>query len=354
MYIWGTVVGLGLIIGAFRNVDASAIAALLRRLEFGVWLVPIPFALGQVTETLAWKSVFERVHSRVSYARLLRIRLGCEGITATCPGGVLIAESIKPGLLMRQFGLTADQAICGTAARKYLLLVSQCFYFGIAALLGIPALRRVAHATEQGWWLSVAVIVAFLALLLAAMGATLLFSRSHTCDQLHRWLSRFPSEKARRALARSRTAFEKTGARLTEFYGLGPRGLAQPIALYLLAWFWEAFETFTLLTLLGVSLDVGTILLIEVCASMVRNIAFLSPSGLGAQDLGYAGLLQLFAVPNALSLAVAFLLLKRAKELVWSLIGYGLLPGLMVEKGPSAVNWPVPEMVLTRRRIDPI
>jgi uncharacterized membrane protein YbhN (UPF0104 family) len=97
----------------------------------------------------------------------------------------------------------------------------------------------------------------------------------------------------------------------------------------------EALETFTILRLLGVHLDWKTILLIEVCASMVRNVAFLSPAGLGAQDLSYAALLRLFNAPDALSVAAAFVLLKRGKELLWSLAGYGLLAGLTDPNAPT-------------------
>jgi len=335
---WAMALGLALILLAFRNVDTRGIATLLSKLGYRVWLVPIPFALGQMTETLAWKSLFDRVRTRVTYGRLLKIRLACEGITATCPGGVLVAESVKPGLLMRHFGLAPEQAICGTAGRKLLLLVAQCFYFGIAALLGIPALYSVARTKENGWWLSAAVVLAFLVLLLAATAAVLLLSRNDLCDRLRVAFSHFPIVRLRHALDRAQGAFKKTDHRLREFCALGWRRLALPTGLYLAAWFFEALETIALLTLLGVPLDIRTLLLIEVCASMVRNIAFLSPSGLGVQDLSYAGLLQIFSVPNALSVAAAFLLLKRAKELLWSLLGYGLLSGLMSERSEQEVR----------------
>jgi uncharacterized membrane protein YbhN (UPF0104 family) len=67
---------------------------------------------------------------------------------------------------------------------------------------------------------------------------------------------------------------------------------------------------------------------------MIRNIAFVSPAGLGIQDLGYAGLLQVFGVPDWLSVAATFTVLKRSKELLWSAAGYCIL-ATMRGKQPS-------------------
>ena len=331
----GVVVGIGILIGAFRNVDLNTLRTIFAQIGPRLWLVPIPFALAQMTETLAWKAAFRTTQLSLDYFRLLRIRLACEGVTATCPGGMFIAESIKPGLLMKQFGLSPEQAVSGTVARKLLVLVAQCGYFGIATLFGIPALLALARATPHGWWLSAATGIALLALILAAIVASLSLSRGGVCNWLHGLLSRFPIAPIRQALDRTRASFTRTDSRIAAFCTAGPRRLAKPTLIYLAAWMVEALETFTILRLLGVHLDWKTILLIEVCASMVRNVAFLSPAGLGAQDLSYAALLRLFNVPDALSVAAAFVLLKRGKELLWSLAGYGLLAGLTDPNAPT-------------------
>ena len=331
----GVVVGVGILIVTFQNVDLDALGTTFAQIGPRLWLVPIPFALAQMTETLAWKTAFRTTLLNLDYFRLLRIRLACEGVTATCPGGMLIAESIKPGLLMKQFGLTLEQAVTGTVTRKLLLLVAQCGYFGIATLFGIPALVSLARTTSRGWWLSAATGLALIALIVAAIVASRSLSRGGVCDWLRRLFSRVPIAALRQALDRKRTSFTRTDSRIAAFCTAGPKRLAKPTLIYLAAWMFEALETFTILRLLCVHLDWKTIVLIEVCASMVRNLAFLSPSGLGAQDLSYAGLLQLFNVPDAISVAAAFVLLKRGKELLWSLAGYGLLAGLNDRNTPT-------------------
>ena len=113
--------------------------------------------------------------------------------------------------------------------------------------------------------------------------------------------------------------------RLVDLCRLGPRRLALPTLLYLIAWTCEAAETSLLLSLLGVKLDIGTFCLIEVCAATMRHVFFVAPAGIGVQDLSYAALLHVFGVPGWLGVAAAFTVLKRSKEVLWSLVGYGLI-----------------------------
>ena len=324
----GTAMGLAAMAWAFRNVSVQRIWSLMSEIHAGLWLIPLPFAFAQVSETWAWKSAFGKLKRKVPFFALLRVRLACEAITQTCPGGVIVAESIKPGLLMSQCQLTASDAVCGTASRKLLLLVAHCGYFALAALLGLRALLCVAHASTVGRVLSGAVVAAWLLLVLSALGLGLALGRGDVCRRVLTLLERLPIRALRRAASGWKSGFVRTDQRIAEFCSLGPRRLAGTTFMFLLAWCWEAVETALLLSLLGLHLDIGTICLIEVCASMVRSVAFLCPAGLGAQDLGYAALLQLFGVPDALGTAAAFVLLKRGKELLWSLAGYLLLTGM--------------------------
>jgi uncharacterized membrane protein YbhN (UPF0104 family) len=65
----------------------------------------------------------------------------------------------------------------------------------------------------------------------------------------------------------------------------------------------------------------------------VRHVVFVVPAGLGVQDLGYVTGLAALGVPDATSLGAAFVLVKRAKELLWTAFGYALLASEM--KGES-------------------
>jgi hypothetical protein len=321
----GTALSLGLAAYAFRTVHISDVVLSVRKVGGGIWLVPLPFALAQMTETYAWQAAFKAFGHGVSYGPLLRVRLACESIAQTVPGGMLIAETLKPALLMSQCGLAPSEAVCGTAARKLLLLVSQCGYFALGVLLGFPALRTAGSSAGAGRWLPLYVATVWLVLVLSAIALTLALQRGSICGRVLSLLKRIPLPTMRAAADRWRAGLLRTDSRFAAFCALGPQRLARSTALYLLAWLWEAAETSLLLTLLGVKLDFGTFCLIEVCASMIRHVAFMAPAGLGVQDVSYAVLLHVFGVNDWLSVAASFTLLKRSKELLWAALGYALL-----------------------------
>ena len=52
------------------------------------------------------------------------------------------------------------------------------------------------------------------------------------------------------------------------------------------------------------------------------------------QDLGYVAALGALGVPDAVTAGAAFVVMKRAKELAWALVGYAslLAPGARAER----------------------
>jgi uncharacterized membrane protein YbhN (UPF0104 family) len=63
----------------------------------------------------------------------------------------------------------------------------------------------------------------------------------------------------------------------------------------------------------------------ETTMSLIRAMLFILPAGLGVQDYGYVLFLKSFGVPDAESVGVAFVLIKRSKELIWIVVGYILM-----------------------------
>jgi hypothetical protein len=101
--------------------------------------------------------------------------------------------------------------------------------------------------------------------------------------------------------------------------------LVPPALSYTLAWIFEAFETFLILTLLGAGLRFSEVMPIESSLATIRVFAFFVPAGLGIQDVGYVLFLKALGVHDATSVGASFVLLKRAKETFWILVGYLLM-----------------------------
>jgi uncharacterized membrane protein YbhN (UPF0104 family) len=106
--------------------------------------------------------------------------------------------------------------------------------------------------------------------------------------------------------------------------------------LSLASWSTETIETWVLLRLVDVHLPLATVLAFEASVSLLRSLAAFSPGGLGVQDVGYVAALGALGVPDAVTAGAAFVVLKRAKELAWALVGYASLLSPDARAAPRA------------------
>jgi len=91
--------------------------------------------------------------------------------------------------------------------------------------------------------------------------------------------------------------------------------------LFFIGWMTELLETYLILYGLGAQLSFLTVAFFEPIVSLLRSIAFIIPAGLGVMDAGYISSFKTFGIENAVTFAAAFILVKRAKEIFWSVIG---------------------------------
>jgi uncharacterized membrane protein YbhN (UPF0104 family) len=143
--------------------------------------------------------------------------------------------------------------------------------------------------------------------------ALVLFHGS-VATRLERWLTRRTRGRFGAALEAHREAYVALDARLRTLLGRHGGTLAWNLATALAGWLLEAAEAWLILRLLGVPVTAGQAIALEALVSVARSAAFAVPGGLGVQDLGYHALLRGVVGEPA---AVAFVLLKRARDLTW-------------------------------------
>ncbi len=307
---------------AFRNADPKRVGALLSDVGgAALLLVLLPQPLALLAEAAGWRLAFQGMGRRLPLWGLFRTRLASEAVAQTLPLGALLSESLKPVLLARTCGADLATSLAGIAARKWSLVVSQCLYVGLFALLSFGALGAMSGAVLGGPGLGWLVLAA--AALLGFLGAALLvvMRRGRLAARAAELLGKVPRLGA--LLAARQTSFGQADLLLARFFERGR--CVRPLLLFFGAWLLEAAETALILSLLGVKLPLLLVGALEVSASFVRNVAWLLPAGVGAQDLSYLVLLRASGVADALELAATFLLLKRAKECFWALVGYAAL-----------------------------
>jgi len=340
----GVVVAVGLLGLTFRDLDVPAVSQVLARLgPTSMLAVLVPMGMALTLESLGWAWAFRRSGHEVPLWGVWRARVTSEALALTLPAGMLFCESTKPFLLARHCGLRAEVSLAGMAARKYLLLASQSVYIAGFALLGAPFLERASLGIIGRPGLSLALLAVGGVVFGAALVSGLSLRDGSIAERIRALLLRVPLAGLRRRLQQSRQRFSETDGQLRRFFPGSLLAASSPAWFFFFGWVLEAAETYLILRLLGVELPFEAVAALEVALSFLRHVTFVLPAGLGVQDLGYVAFLRALGVSDPLTLGAAFVLIKRAKEMSWALVGYAFFACDLRATGAAATT-PLPAL----------
>jgi uncharacterized membrane protein YbhN (UPF0104 family) len=288
--------------------------------QSGGWIALglLPYGVAVLVDAFAWRTLLGPMPmSTPPLAMLFRVRVRCDALGATLPGGSLVGESLAPTWLRAWMPLEAG--VAAVAGRKCTVGFAEGLYLVASVVVGFSVLH--AQAAVAPW------IVLGLGVLMLAMfgGASVALASGSIAAKVHRLLASLPIPPLRTWIATRSRGFTGTDARLAALFRMHPLRLASACGLSLVAWSIESVETWLLLHLVGVPMPLTTAFAFEASVSLLRSLAAFSPGGLGFQDAGYVAALVALGVPDAATAGAAFIVLKRAKELVWALAGYGSL-----------------------------
>lgn len=318
----GCAVGVGLLASLFSRADAAATWTAASSSGPLVLIALVPFAFGLTADAWGMVVLLRALGHRVTLAQMLPVRLASEALHISMPAGFVAAETATAAMLHTRHGVPIRDGIVATLARKWLVMRAHAIYIVGGGLAGSGALLVLSRGLLGGTALPWMVIgSALVPLSLSAGVAAGLLGRS-TFTRLYEVLGRLPSSRLRAWLERTRHDALATDAQATRLRA--ERGATWHATLSFLAtWCFESLESALLLHLVGVNIDLGAVFAIEAGLSLVRSAAVIAPSGLGVVDLGYATVLPMLGADAGGT--PAFVLLKRAKEAAWVLIGYASL-----------------------------
>ena len=297
--------------GAFRRINAIGFASIL---------ILLPYFGLHLLETVAWRRLFPKSAGHVDLLKLFRIQLVSETVSMTLPAGVAVGEPLRPWLCRRFMGVPLPDGFASVTVRKLMLGVAQGIYTIAGAIAGFSILQtasgRVLGFDGLGFVMLATgsvVTISFFAMLLLMMNGTAVAT-------FHRVLVKVPFPRVRSWLLEREEGFAETDRKLQSVKCDGFAGLAPVMVIYIGAWLMLSVESYLILNLLGIKLGFGQVLAFDTAMLMLRAIFFFIPSGLGVQELGYLAFFGALGI-SAADLA-AFLLLRRAKEIIWYAIGY--------------------------------
>jgi hypothetical protein len=320
--IIGGAFAVGLLAVLVSRSDPGATWAAIRSAGPLVVAALVPFAFGITADACGLLALLRGLGHRTRLAQVLPVRLASEALHLSMPAGFVASDTATAVMLESHCGVPLRDGVIASIARKWLVMRMHAVYIVAGAVVGFAALAQLSQSLmgRAGLpWIVAASSLVPLALS-AGLGAGLL-GRS-TFARLHGLLSRVPSRRLAAWLESKRhdaAMTDRQSARLRA----EPAAIARASIAFLVTWCFEAIESALVLRLVGVHIDLAAVFAIEAGLSLVRSAAVIAPSGLGVVDLGYATVLPLLGADAGG--APAFVLLKRAKEVVWVLAGYAVI-----------------------------
>ncbi len=332
-------IGIALVLGfvlirQFSGVDAGLVWAIIRNTGWGIGLVLVPATLTTLSDTFGWAACVLRSRTLSLLLPLFPLRLGCDALLNTVPAGVAVAETARPILLRRRCGGTLPEAIASCLLAKVNMAIAQAVFVLLVVVLSLGTSPAAFPGGEGGTLRALGIAVVILVAVLA--GLVLIYTGPRL-TQLAGFLRRIQWGPLQRILARMGPALEAIDGYVRGFGSLHAPRLIQSFAGFVAGWIFIGFESFVILWLLGARVPLWQALSLEAVASLLRIAFFFLPSALGAAEIAYASLIAAFGVTEPITVAAAFILVKRSRELLWILLGYSmfLLPRSRYERGPQ-------------------
>ncbi|CAN94354.1 putative membrane protein [Sorangium cellulosum So ce56] len=346
----GVAVAAAALWSTLRGADLPSVAALIASVSAPMMaLALVPNLVARLFQAEASRRVFDthtHTHTRTRtrnpasgrpapFSRYLALTLSTEALSMSVPAGAALSESVTFYLLHRWCGIPGPQGVAGIAARRALIVLANAAYVAIALALGFGHLERASRPLIGGPGLPWLVVLSGLGLLVVALALGGALFSGTVASRVFAWLKRLPGQRVKAYVDARAAAFSATDRHAA---ALGERRAALAAAALLLLGMWlaEGAETYLFLRLLGVDVSLSEVLSFEVVLALLRAAAFMVPAGLGVQDAGYVAFLTALGVPAAATVGAAFVLIKRAKELVWIALG------LLVFFGGRAAFRPAP------------
>jgi hypothetical protein len=312
-----------------RNVDWPAAWRTLQRLGARAPLIAIPYAVVLALDSFGWRNTFEHPQG-VRVFELWRMRVATEAVSNSLPAGPAIGETLKALILQRRFRMPLTEAAANVVLAKFAIAIAQALFSVAALVLAAPTLQENSRSLlgRDGLeWVAFVGAFAFLSVVSLGLWAV---ARGKLFGRLLQRAVTFRDGRLRHRLERFLPLVERADHALGVVARVPRRQTVLAIVEFFAGFVCMGLENFVILSLLSSGVSVAQSIAMEALLALVRIGFFFLPSGLGAQEAGYYFALRAFGVADPETLTAAFMVAKRAKELLWIGVGYAQLSSLHV------------------------
>ncbi len=309
------IAGAGLAVFAWfvHRTGVDAISRAFATLGWSAPVILLPYALVYLLDTVGWRLSFGcPVPKAISFGTLFRIRWAGESLNNVVPSAYLGGEAVKVYLLHKR-GLPVADGAASVVIGKTAQILAEVIFIGFGAVAGSLILPHDSPA-RVGMFAIVGAASALVAMLLWLQHRGIFSTFLALTGRLR---LRIP------ALTSRAESLRQLDRRIFDFYRNDRRRFLSGVTLYLTGWIADSLEILLVSHLLGMPLDWSQALAFEAFISVAKALGVFAPAAIGVQESGVIFLFYLFGFPQAL--AVPYAIIRRARELIFVLIGGGFL-----------------------------
>jgi uncharacterized protein (TIRG00374 family) len=277
-------------------------------------LVLLPSVAIYLLDVLGWRATLPADVPAVPIWRLFVIRMAGEAVNLTTPTGYLGGEPVKSILLMR-YRVPGAAAVASVVTAKTTMTVAQVLFIllgiGLAVRMPWPPLIAASISSllvgiSVGVALLVAGVVVLVLLQRRGMGRLLMAILRRVGLGLP-WLDAWAA------------SVEDVDRRMVGAYRERQSTLWVSTAWFCLGWLMEGVEVYVMLSCLGPPPAVLHAVALAALSVAVKASTFFIPGSVGAQEGGNVLLAMAYGYTD--SIGMAFALLRRLREVVWTIFG---------------------------------
>ena len=295
----------------FWKTGPQLVGALLLRIGWALPLVTLPNGLVVAFEAFGWWYAFPDGRCPIKPSGILRFTAAAKAIQVMTPSFSQAAELLKIHLLHLS-GLRSDISVASVVAAKTTASLAELVFIGIGLTVVLSTLTiepLLITSLSTG-----IVIMSFFAAGMWVWQRIGLFRPLIWVSRRFCVLSTF--------FCRHEEFLSSTDSLLREYTGEARRFSLSGLG-YLLAWTTGAVEAWVFLRVLGLPSDLLSALLIQVWLVVVVRLTGFIPGNLGTHEAGTVIVFSFLGLTA--ESAMAFALLRRIRQIVWTALGLGVL-----------------------------
>jgi len=292
-----------------HRAGAAKLLTSMVTLGWGLGLVIAWGGVAHVVKTWAWRLTFLDDKHRVSFARMLGLRLASEAVGQLGGLGLLFGEGLRVSLLGPAMPLAS--AISSVTIDRALFILSAALV-SIVGLLAVVIVLPLPHALALYAGLFAVILLCVLLATAIAVGKRwpVLSGSAQTLGRT-RYFSGW--------IERKRSLIHSVETKLFDFYHRTPGSFCGSFALNLACHAAAVFEVYLILHLLGSRVSIFGALAIEALTKLVNIVGTINPGNIGTYEGGNMLIVKMFGLSGAAGLTLAFA--RRLRAIFWAAIG---------------------------------